>query len=286
MTPGLEGKGVVKARLVRHDGNFILSEYLVLRHPLLFTEISLNPGNLTSTIEIAVALEFLRSWDVTAIEELLENGCTVKWDGRRLVLDLQQRVGAGAFHPSVTLMRQDAFLAKTSSDLIRRAVELRHAGFFKFICQYACILDDAGQPRCWTEWAEVSEDWLEVFCRTHCRRPYGAGRGLAFLKQPCAAGIFTASRLMDDSRIDPHIVARCLGACQGELRERLDYDAAGCYRDHESDTRHLLRQVFAGRSLRVTFVYHHIDYKWVNVYHKIYDHIYSRNHRAMTICPC
>ena len=178
MTPGLEGKGVVKARLVRHDGKFILSEYLVLRHPLLFTEGSLNPGNLTSTIEIAVALEFLRSWDVTAIEELLENGCTVKWDGRRLVLDLQQRVGAGAFHPSVTLMRQDAFLAKTSSDLIRRAVELRHAGFFKFICQYACILDDAGQPRCWTDWAEVSEDWLEVFCRTHCRRPYGAGRGL------------------------------------------------------------------------------------------------------------
>ena len=30
---------------------------------------------------------------------------------------------------------------------------------------------------------------------------------------------------MDDSRIDPHIVARCLGACQGELRERLDYGA-------------------------------------------------------------
>ncbi len=177
-------------------------------------------------MEIAVALEFLRSWDVTAIEELLENGCTVKWDGRRLVLDLQQRVGAGAFHSSVTLMRQDAFLAKTSSDLIRRAVELRHAGFFKFICQYACILDDAGQPRCGTEWAEVSEDWLEVFYRTHCRRPYGAGRGLAFLKQPCAAGIFTASRLMDDSRIDPHIVARYLGAaCQGELRERLDCGA-------------------------------------------------------------
>ena len=46
----------------------------------------------------------------------------------------------------------------------------RPADFFKFLCQHACILDDAGQPRCWTEWGEVREAWLEVFCRTHCRR--------------------------------------------------------------------------------------------------------------------